>query len=392
MRLRSVAVIPAAALLCALVVRSSLFATLVERDPAKAAALWPDHPDAIFASGLATVGQSAIDGRPVDRATIEWMLAATSKAPLAVEPFLVRGVDAQLAGDEELAGRAFLGARRLDPRSIPARYFLADHFLRTGQVRSGLDEIATLARLVPHSNEKIAPYLAAFAKLPDGARHVRAVLRDNPELEPVLLRNLSADVHNADLVVALWSGGRSAEASGWQERLVRELITAGQYLKAYDAWARFAGRPAHEPLINAPFDGGGTPPPFGWKLVAGPEGVAETVGEGQLHMLHYGRANLPLASRLLLLPSGSYRMTMKVSGSPASLKRFRWELRCLPPKGELINFDLSATTAGGSLAQPFVVPSACAAQQLDLTALAPDFPEQADVTISAFRISAGGDR
>lgn len=385
MKLRSLAVMLAAAAIGALVVRASVHNALTETDPVQAARVWPSHPDSVFLSGLEEVGVAAARGRPIDRGLIDRMLAATRVAPLAPEPFLVRGVDAQLKGNEQLAGQAFAEARRRDPRSIPARYFLADHYVRAGEVRQGLDEIATLARLVPHSGVRMAPYLATFARMPGGARQVKPVLRDHPELEPVLLRTLSADAANADTILALWSGRGGPEAAGWQERLVRELVSAGQYDKAYSVWARFAGRSAQDALLDAPFDGRGAPPPFGWKLVSGPEGVAEATGEDQLHILHYGRADLTLAHRLLALPPGSYRVAMKVSGSPEAAERIGWSLACLPANSELAGSDLGQAS-GGTLVSQFNIPIGCAAQRLKLAAAAPEFPEQADVTISAFRI------
>ena len=97
------------------------------------------------------------------------MLSASAKAPLAPEPFLVRGVQAQLSGEQQLALRSFLAARQRNPRGIAARYFLADHYLKVGETGPGLNEISALARLVPQSLPTVAPYLAAYAKTPSAA-------------------------------------------------------------------------------------------------------------------------------------------------------------------------------------------------------------------------------
>ena len=86
--------------------------------------------------------------------------------PLAPEPFLVRGVQAQLDGDRSLAGQAFRAAELRDGRAIPARYFLADHYFRTGDARAGLREVAALSRLVPNGVASLAPYVAAYSKDP----------------------------------------------------------------------------------------------------------------------------------------------------------------------------------------------------------------------------------
>ena len=183
--------------------------------------MWSSHPSVILATGLDEVGRTAATGKPVDKVLVEGLLAVAVKAPLAPEPFLVRGVEAQLVGNEALAARAFLEARHRDPRSVAARYFLADHYLRTGETRQGLSEISALTGLVPQSLDGIAPYLAAYARSPGGAPEVKAMLGGHPELEPLLLNVLAADPGNNKLTLYLWSGHDGEIARGWQEQIGR---------------------------------------------------------------------------------------------------------------------------------------------------------------------------
>ena len=391
MKDRGVIVVGLALVVAVLVVRDAFVAAYATREPARAAALWPSHPSVIFASGLDEVGRTAASGRPVDKAIVERLLVASAKAPLAPEPFLVRGVEAQVAGNEALAERAFLEARHRDSRSVAARYFLADLYLRAGQTRQGLGEISALARLVPQSLDGIAPYLAAYALSPGGAPEVKAMIRNHPELEPLLLNALAADAGNDRLAMFLWSGRNDESARGWQERLLNSLVAAGRFEQARSAWARFSSvADRQEEPLDADFESRSLPP-FGWTLVAGPAGVAEPEG-GRLHILYYGRDDLVLANRLLMLKPGSHRLSMRVTGVSRAAKSLAWTIRCLPSTKELAAVVL-AEGSRGVLAADFVVPPAgCAAQRLELIGTAPELPEQADITIADLRLERGAGR
>src|SRR4030095_12903022 len=87
-----------ALLLALLVIRNAFVEAYGVQDPSRAAAIWPGHPSIVLAAGLTDVGASAAAGRPANPATVKQMEEASAKAPLAPEPFLVRGVEAPLAG------------------------------------------------------------------------------------------------------------------------------------------------------------------------------------------------------------------------------------------------------------------------------------------------------
>src|SRR5687767_10233428 len=111
MMARAVIVVVLALLVAVMVVRVAFVAAYASGQPARAAAFWPHHPKVIFAAGLEQVGQTAASGKAVDNAVVHRLVATAAKAPLAPEPYLVRGVEAQQAGNEALAARAFLEAR-----------------------------------------------------------------------------------------------------------------------------------------------------------------------------------------------------------------------------------------------------------------------------------------
>jgi len=393
MKLRAIVVVTLALLTAWMVVRSAFVAAYASRDPATATSVWSGHPAVIFAAGLGEVGRMAAAGTPVSKATVDQLLAASTKAPLAPEPFLVRGVQAQVAGDQALAERAFLEARKRDPRSVAAHYFLADLYVRTGQTRRGLGEITALARLVPQSLRGIAPHLAAFARSPGGAPETKAMLRYHPELEPLLLDTLASDAANYRLMIYLWNGGEGESHRGWQERLLNSLVAAGRYEEARSAWMRFSpASPQGGELVDPGFAVHALPP-FGWTLSSGPAGLAEPEGGGRLHILYYGRDDIILASQMLMLKPGAHRLSMRVGGASPAAKSLAWAVICLPSANELVALSLARAGKGAAMSATFTVPqSGCAAQRLVLRGTAPELPEQADVTVSELRLEREGGR
>lgn len=377
----------AALLLAFLIVRIATVQAFIAKDPSRAAAFWPGHPTAFLESGLSEVGKLAAAGRPIERPLIEPLLATSTKAPLAPEPFLVRGVEAQLAGNEHLALQAFLAARQRDPRATAARYFLADHYLKAGENAAGLAEVSALARLVPQSLPSVAPFLASYARSPGAAPHVKAMLQGEPQLERVLLDQLAADPGNLNLMLHLWNGRGGDDAKLWQSRLLNGLIDSGRVDEARNAWMRFAGiKTEKDRLVDAEFTAH-PPPPFGWTLASGPAGAAEPLSGGRLHLLFYGRDDAVLASQLLTLPPGRYRLSMQVGGVSATPKSLSWTLKCLAGAATIVSIPLDRA---GAIAASITVPGGCPAQRLELVGNALEIPEQSEATISHLELHHEG--
>lgn len=391
MRPFTIAVSLVAAALAALVVRVAFVEAYAGKSPATAAAVWSGHPSVELTSGLAQIGNAARDGRPVERPLIDGLIHSATRAPLAPEPFLVRGVDAGLRGDTVLAGRALIAARDRDPRSIPARYFLADHFLKTGQSSRGLNEISALTRLVPGTLAGVGPYLAAYARDPEVAGQVQTMLRSNPELEPVVLNALASDARDANLALSLWSGGTADRLQVWQNRLLESLIAAGLFREAHSAWMRFTKQKAHD-LKPGELDFAATSQgPFGWTLASSSSGVAEAETSKKLRVIYYGRDDIVLASRVLMLQPGRYRMSMRINGGSASTNSLVWTIECLPSGKEVGRSSVAGDDTGGTIGSSLeIAADACEAQRIRLTATSEDLPEKVELTIADFRIEREG--
>ena len=374
----------------AFVVRNAVVQSFAGPNPARAAAAWPGHPSVLLSKGLTEIGVAATRRQPPPPGALADISRAAALAPLSHDPLLVRGITAQQAGDVQLAERAFLAARQRAPREPAPRYFLAQLYLTSGRGGEGLRELATLARLLPHGPASVAPSLAEYARTSGDVSNLRATFRDHPVLEDAVLTELAKDAANADLAVRLASRLQTndGKAPDWVRGLLPRLVEAGQFEKAHRLWAIVSGETPLGAVFDPAFRGSSAPPPFNWTLRSDSTGFAETGNNGGLHVYFYGREDSVLASQLVRLSPGRYRMAMKVSGNPGGM--LRWSLTCLPARTELLDLSLGAA-ASSAPAADFSVDPACSAQALELRGSAGETVKEADITISGLTVS-GGDR
>lgn len=371
------------------VLRNAVVQAFAGPDPARAAAAWPGNPSVLLSKGLTDIGVAATRRQPPPPEALADIGRAAALAPLSHDPLLVRGIIAQQAGDLRLAERAFLAARQRAPREPAPRYFLAQLYLAGGRGGEGLRELATLARLLPHGPASVAPSLAAYARTSRDIANLRATFRDHPVLEDAVLSELSKDAANADLALRLASRLRTTDgrASDWARGLISRLVEAGQFDKAHRLWQIASGERAGRALFDPAFRGSQAPPPFNWTLRSDSTGFAEADNKGGLHVYFYGREDSVLASQLLRLSPGRYRLAMKVSGNPGGM--LRWSLTCLPARTELLSLPLGAAPSSAPAAD-FSVDPACRAQALELRGSAGETVKEADITISGLTVSGGG--
>ena len=283
-----------------------------------------------------------------------------------------------------MAERAFLAAKLRDGRSIPARYFLAEQYFRIGDAAKGLREIAILARMVPNGVTNLAPFVAVYAKDPRNQPRLKALFRSEPDLQQTALIMLAADPHNTDLILGLAS--ESAAPPQWSGTLLQSLVAAGQYAEAYRVWTRVAHVAPNDALIfNADFSANDAPPPFNWSLTSSTLGLAERQPGGRLHIVYYGQEDGTLASQLLLLKPGRYRLAMRLAGDVSHAGSLSWTLSCAGSKAQLLSLALNDPRRAAS-GVSFEVPANCAAQFFTLAASAPELPQQTDVTVAGLRL------
>ena len=388
MAVRAAVAAVAALLIGIQVVRNAAVHTLVEMRPADAARAWNDHPAVEIGVAMTDIAKASRARRPVSPSDFAKINDAAIRETLAPEPFLVRGVQAGLAGDPATAQRAFEAAQWRDPRSLPAAYFLADRYFRSGDVTHGLREVAALARLSPDGGSAAAPYVAQYAANQANWPALRKLFESNSGLENRVLVALASDVRTVPAALALASPTHT-ENQQWRLMVINTLVQAGDYPKARAAAAGFVGsrlRPG-ELVHDLEFADPTTPPPFNWQLTSSTVGLAERQKGARLHVLFYGDEDGTLASQLLLLPLGAYNVSMRLLGDPARAHSLTWSIWCDKAPQPLSSITLDAAATRG---WQFNVPAGCQAQWLRLSGVSADMAQQVDVSIAGLSLVRGG--
>jgi len=386
MTVRTVVAAVAALLVAIQIVRNAAVHALADTRPAAAASAWSGHPASEINLAMTDIARASRARKPVPQSAFAEIADAAEKEPLAPEPFLVRGVQDELAGDPVTAQRAFEAAQWRDPRSLPAAYFLADRYFRSSDVTRGLREVAALARLSPDGGDAAVPYVAQYAANPANWPALRDLFGKNPSLAQRVLVALASNIQTVAAALAL-SNPRETGNRQWLVVLVQTLINAGDYPKAHAVWERLARAPAArgELVHDADFRDASAPPPFNWQLTSSTVGLAERQ-KGRLHVLFYGNEDGTLASQLLLLPPGAYRMSMRLVGDPARAHALTWSVWCDKAAQPLASVTLDTAAARG---WQFAVPAGCSAQWLKLSGVSADVAQQVDLSISDLRLAKG---
>lgn len=382
-----VAILAAAVSVGSAVVRSEA------EDPARfSQTIWPNHPVTLRSEAMAQIGLAAARGELPSAETMNRVRLLASRAPLEPDPFLVEAALAQKRGEAARAARLLVEARRRDPRSPGARYLLADQLIRNGDIVEGLKEMTALSRMVPGTADQLVPDLVAYARMPGAISQLRQLFRESPDLLPVLLSSLAADAANADLILELaQSSTASSNPRRWRAKLLKSLVDAGMYAKAYQVWARFAGvRTPPTGLFRPDFAPTPEPPPFNWTLAQSGGGVADPAPGGGLRVLYYGRRLTTLATQLMLLPAGRYELSFAVTGDAGSDGQLRWRIACLPSGPRVLDLTLTRANTARAAGQFQVPSSGCAAQRIELIGAPADTPRSSDATIAQLRLSRVG--
>jgi hypothetical protein len=388
---RRLLVVAVALLLAIQVVRVAAVSALATIHPGTAAKFWADHPDVEISLGLAEIGAASHDRRKIDPNTFAMLNDAAAKSPLASEPLLVRGVRAQTAGEGEAAKRAFVAAQWRDPRSMPAAYFLATYYLQSGDVLQGLEETVVLAQLSPNGADAAAPFVAAYAQAPANWPKMRALFQVQEGLEQPVLNVLARDPRNTDAVLAIADRDNRKPDSPWLGVLLSSLVASGDYGRAREVWSSVGGGHSGAGLVfDSTFSTPKPPPPFNWALASNTVGLAERQPGNRLHAIFYANADGVLASQLLTLPAGTYRLQMQLAGSPVHPETLRWSVRCDKTTEPLDSIGIDELAARGGW--NFQVPANCPAQWLELSGRSGDVSQQAEATITGFSLSRAGAR
>ncbi len=146
-------------------------------------------------------------------------------------------------------------------------------------------------------------------------------------------------------------------------------------------------------LYNPGFDDAPGVPPFNWKLATGGIGAAERAPDGALEVTYFGRASGPLASQLMLLPSGTYGLSMMSDGAtPEGAGEIAWTVTCAGNDTVLATLQLpDSADQAQSIESSFTVPpSGCPAQWLQLVGIAKEFPRTRSARLTRLSLAKSG--
>ncbi|MES2904964.1 MAG: tetratricopeptide repeat protein [Pseudomonadota bacterium] len=387
---RALVVLTIATLLCLGALRSMAFFAPTDHPLRALRSGFSSHPDAATDQAMTRIGAAAARGEGMPSVALTGLSLVARKAPLAPDPFLVNGTVAQMAGEPARAEALFRAARSRDPRSEGARYFLAERYFQTNRILPGLIEMGALARLSERASKPLVPALVAYARTPGAVSELRRYFALEQGVRDQTLSLLAGDAANAPLVLALMPTGRlPSKASDWPGRLVQSMVAAGDYGGAEAMWRRLS-RVANRGLIyNPDFRDLAGPPPFNWSYASANSGVAEPAGGGGLEVIYYGREDLTLASQVVRLPPGRYRLAMRING-PTLPIGLAWTVSCYPGPTTILQLPLG-TVSKGSVEGTFAVPAAgCTAQAIQLRGQPTEVAETVQLSITGFTLEPLG--
>lgn len=358
-------------------VRATVATELAQSQPPAGASLGVSHPGAALRS---LVRDMALVQPPAVMSSSN-IYEAAKKEPLAPEPFLMAGTTAQLAGDGDRAQRLIEAAQWRDPRSVAAARFLARRYVQTGNLDRGLVEVAALARLGDQPSAK--SFVVGYAADQSAWPKIRTTLEANPQLRDAVLMELATNSRTVRTALALADPRGELMKASWFAAALETLTADGEYQEAHQLWLRAtATKRAGELLHDGAFNDAVSPPPFNWTLASSSSGFAERQRGGGLHVVYAGRDAGFLASEMLLLPRGSYMLTMKWRGDPS--QPLSWSIWCDKSPAPLASSTAGAVASHGL---HFVVPANCPSQWLRLGGAPLGIAQKTEATIYSLNLA-----
>lgn len=346
----------------------------------------PNNPDVVLEQ---VMGEFITKRGVLSRSSMVRMEKAAVHAPLDARPYLFRAVDDVLHQNSKQVVATLEAGRRLDGRQRWIRLFLLDQYLRAGRYPQAAEQLSVLSRLVTAAQAPILSQFAQMSQAPETRDAVRETLRRDPVLEVNVLTALAHANPDPALLFSIASPRARAAAgqpNGWGQALIEALVQKGRFVQARKSWLTLFGigaDQARQSVYNPQFGGARGTPPFNWAFASGSIGAA-IPRNGQLNVDYYGREDGPLASQLLVLQPGRYRLTYTLAGSTGV--GLSWTVNCADQRNGTPLASIAVPQAASAL-QRFMgvltVPSqGCSAQWLQLVGTAAEFPTAVSATIS----------
>ena len=374
------------------VLRVSAADALLQLGPDGPAMVSPAHAEARLRRAYDELRLSGAASEESKRTALE----AFRTAPLSEVPLLVAAREARTQGDDARSDRLLAAAVRRNPRSRYALLLQLEQDLRLGRNREAAVRMAALTRLFSDVGSVLVSEIARMAADPETRAAAVHVMAADPGLKVQVLEALARRGTDPDVVLAL-AGPLAATAPGadvprWQQMLISGLVDRGQLARAHAIWSRLLGSAgSRDGLYDPEFRGLPGPPPFNWTLEMSADGFAER-SAGGLNVEYYGRNDARLASQLMLLPPGRYRLAFEAEGRAEGEEgQLAWTVSCHPGGAVLVTVPIVGVEfTPKSFTGEFTIPAGCAGQWLRLSGESAEFPKPQQVTIRDLRIARAG--
>lgn len=334
-----IALLSGALVLGWIAVRTAAQAHLQDGAPEQAARFWPANGQSLAVLASQRVADA---GGDIDETSRALYHSALARAPMLSTPLALAGLDAAASGDTDRAERFMLAARDRNPRSALVRFWLFDHFVRTGQYAHALDEAGPAIRLQPEALTAVMTVLGALANDPRGQAALAKKLATGPFWAGAFFQT-AVDNTSPDILLALLTSRPrnldQGEAMDEQRAVFFALIKAGEGARAYQAWRQMlpaSYRARAKGIYDGNFHGWPGARPFNWTLGKDNIGTARTVevnGLPQttaLDVRYFGSTGGVLAEQYVYTAPGAYRLQLDARRSQgASIGRLSMEVRCL---------------------------------------------------------------
>ncbi len=368
-----------ALVLAALIVRDGLANWAFENRPGRALDLAPNDPRAL--AGAADDALAALKS-PADAPRVEDLARrALARGPTEVDALRDLGLVAAVRGDTARAHGLINPAANRSPLDEPSHAWRMNYRLLTDDASGALEDADDLLRHDPTRLAALMPALILAARSGTGA--VVARLSTNPPWRHEFLIRLATDPRGAHLEAAILEGLAGSRMAPTEDEtsayLNQRVMKDHAYQSAYLAWLRFLPRSALAKtslVYDGSFEGLPGARPFNWAFGSGIGGEARIrpaplgAPGGALDVDYDGYSNPALATQLLVLPPGAYRLTGLAHTTEVAANTMAWTVRCAEGPSLTPNPTPTPAAPGGWRAfdVTFTVPaSGCEGQWLTLT-------------------------
>jgi hypothetical protein len=342
---------------------------------------------------LSYVVSGGAEGRPADvldqigpkltrkTAVPDAIRRVAGSQPLNADVYFVAALQDENAHADRGVEALVRAAVRRDPRLPEARLWMAQHYLSSGQVNSGVAEFGVLARL-GEQGDSIATILGVGSVDPAVRRAVQHSFVGTADLINIAATGVSHGVAPAAILEIL-RGTDLAKLQGGaravQVRLAGSYLERSDFRDAYVIWRSLLPKPPAGPVYDGDFEGLAGGPPFGWTLNVNPDVEARVTGNlpspyrSALQARAFAALPAEAASQQLLLGVGARKLSFLArSDSPEEgAASATWRLNCASGAW-IAELRFTAAARWTRYSLPFTVPGNCQPEKLQLiTAGAP---------------------